>query len=303
MSGRRKYLPWTIAAVVVIFAAATAYVLAPADLFAPKGKPPGFGTDRSADVIRDCDTCPDMLPVPAGEFLMGDPPGRRERLLNWIEKKPPSQRRITIAKPFAIGRYQVTFDQWDACVADGGCGGHIPGDEGWGRGTLPVMHVSWNDAHAYTRWLSQKTGARYRLPTDAEWEYAARAGSTTTYSWGAEPSHDYANFGENECCVGRVEGADTWVNTSPVGSFPPNAFGLHDVSGNVYEWVEDCYDAPESDRPTDGSAAVMAGCENHAMRGAAWYSDPWRIRSAYRAWQTPDTRDRVIGFRVLRELD
>jgi formylglycine-generating enzyme required for sulfatase activity len=154
----------------------------------------------------------------------------------------------------------------------------------------------------YREWLSAKAGHRYRLLTDAEWEYAARARSAAPYPWGTSASHRFANYGGPDCppCVGVVSDADRWENTAPVGSFPPNAFGLHDTSGNVYEWVEDCHDAEP--RPSDGSAAVADGCTKHTLRGGAWYSNPERVTSSYRAWQTPDKRDRVVGFRVAREL-
>lgn len=167
-----------------------------------------------------------------------------------------------------------------------------------------MIHVSWDDAQAYVRWLSAETGHMYRLLTEAEWEYAARAGSQGAYAWGGSASHDRANYGESDCppCTGRVEGADEWLNTAPVGSFQPNAFGLYDMSGNVYEWVQDCFveDLPRA--PADGSAYEADACENRVMRGGAWYSDPHRVRSAYRAYNTPDRRDPVIGFRVARAL-
>lgn len=233
---------------------------------------------------------------------MGPEPGKRERLLQWLGLSTGSKRPVTIPRAFAVGIHEVTFDEWEACVDDGGCNGHRPHDEGWGRGSRPVIFVSWDDAQSYVRWLSEKTGSRYRLLSDSEWEYAARAGTNTTYAWGLWASHDRANYGDLDCppCVGLVSGHDQWVNTAPVGSFPPNGFGLYDMSGNVYEWVEDCHEAKP--KPTDGSPATAENCPSHTMRGGAWYSDPARVASSYRAWQVPNQRARVVGFRVAKSL-
>ena len=258
--------------------------------------------DRSAESFRDCPSCPQMLRVEPGQFKMGLLPRRRDILLDLVGLRRLQEPTVTIAAPFAIGRYEVTFEEWDACVTDGGCGGYRPADEGWGRGARPVIHVSWLDAQAYVNWLSAKSAAPYRLLTEAEWEYAARAGSSAIYPWGNTASHEAANYGEDACCKGRVIGRDTFFNTAPVGQFPPNGFGLHDMIGNVYEWVEDCYAHPAGGAPVDGSALKVDGCSHHVLRGAAWYSDPGRIASGYRAYQTPDRRDLVIGFRVAKTL-
>jgi len=165
--------------------------------------------------------------------------------------------------------------------------------------------VSWEDAQAYARWLSEQTGYAYRLLSEAEWEYVARAGSQTAYFWGDDASHQSANYGEPDCppCTGRVEGADRWMNTAPVGQFEANAFSLFDTTGNVYEWVQDCHVDPLPREPADGGAHEAAACEARVMRGGAWYSDPARVSSTYRAYNSPDHRDRVIGFRVARALD
>ena len=182
-----------------------------------------------------------MVVIPAGSFLMGSPEGEEGRL----DREGP-QHPVTIGAPFALGKYEVTFDEWDACVAAGGCE-HRPDDQGWGRGTRPVINVSWEDAHQYVAWLSGETGETYRLPSEAEWEYAARAGTTTRYFWGdgEDPACGSANIYDQ---VGKAAddygGAsfgcdDGFAETAPAGSFRANAFGLHDVSGNVWEWVED----------------------------------------------------------------
>lgn len=269
------------------------------------GSPIGtHGDAPAAEVIQDCEACPEMLPLGPGAYLMGMEDGRRAYVMAALGLAPSARKRVTIGYAFAVSRHEITFAQWDACVAAGGCNGYAPPDEGWGRGDRPVIHVSWQDAQAYVRWLSAQTGFRYRLLTEAEWEYAARGGTQSAYSWGGAASHGWANYGEPDCppCTGRVEDADAWLNTAPVGQFPPNQFGLFDMHGNVYEWVEDCFADPLPLQPNDGGAHEQAACENHVMRGGAWYSDPGRIRAAYRAYNTPDKRGAVIGFRVARDL-
>ena len=218
-------------------------------------------------VFRDCEQCAEMVVVPAGRFRMAV--GYREA------------HGVTIASPFAVGRYEVTFAEWDACVAAGGCT-HRPDDEGWGRGIRPVINISWEDAQEYMRWLSRETGKPYRLLSETEWEYVARAGTTTEYWWGNEADHAHANYGKDECCEGMAAGADRWVNTSPVGNFKANAFGLFDTAGNVFEWVEDCWNEHYNGAPADGSAWMSGDCDRHVVRGGSWYSFPGDIRSAYR---------------------
>jgi formylglycine-generating enzyme required for sulfatase activity len=239
-----------------------------------------------------------MVVVPAGSFMMGAEPWPKAEL-SWDAR---IRREVTIAKPFAVGKFEITYAQYDACVADGGCA-RRPDDFGWGRVDKPVLDVSWREAQDYTRWLSRRTGGAYRLLTEAEWEYAARGGTRTPYPWGHRASHEHANYGKAECCHGRALGKDRWIETSPVGSFAPNPFGLHDMHGNVYEWTEDCFVPSYEGAPTDGSAVRTAACDKHPIRGAAYYSDPGRIRSAYRAWQTTDNRGDVIGFRVAKTLN
>ncbi len=218
------------------------------------------------DTFRDCNECPEMVVVPSGSFLMGSPEDEEGR----YDNEGP-QHRVTIAEPFAIGVYEVTFDEWDACVAAGGCNGYRPDDDGWGRGRRPVINVSWDDAQAYVDWLSDRTGEEYRLPSEAEWEYAARAGTTTRYWPGDEITAEYANFGRN---VGR---------TIEVGSLGrPNAFGLHDVHGNVWEWVEDCWNDSYAGAPANGTAWTSGDCGRRVLRGGSWDDYPRSLRSAYR---------------------
>ncbi|MFY9261875.1 MAG: SUMF1/EgtB/PvdO family nonheme iron enzyme [Gallionella sp.] len=227
--------------------------------------------------FRDCPDCAEMVALAPGRFMMGSPSSEQGRFGN--EK----QHEVTIAQSFAISKYEVTFAEWDACVAGGGCGGYRPDDEGWGRGKQPVIQISWEDAKNYVAWLSQKTGKPYRLPTDAEWEYAARAGTTTSYPWGELPSHNQANYGADACCAGLVSEQDAWEGASPVGSFPANAFGLHDMQGNVWEWVEDCSDA---------------ACTQRGLRGGSWNSYPSLLRSANRNENIITKRPTNYGFRI-----
>ena len=224
-------------------------------------------TSPAGTTGRECDQCPEMVVVPAGRFRMGDLSG------DGVSNEQPVHD-VTVS-PFAAGKYEVTFGEWDACVAGGGCT-HRPADSGWGRGTRPVIDVSWDDTQAYVRWLSRETGKPYRLLSEAEWEYVARAGSTTKYWWGNEADHDHANYGKDECCEGMAAGADRWVNTSPVGSFKANAFGLFDTVGNVFEWVEDCWNKHYNGAPADGSAWMSGDCDRHVLRGGSWFYGPWR---------------------------
>ena len=192
-----------------------------------------------------------------------------------------------------MGVKEVTFDEWEACVRGGGCNGYRPdGGGGWGRGALPVINVSWEDAQAYVSWLSETTGARYRLPSESEWEYAARAGTTTAYHTGSTISTDQANY----------ESSRGW--TTPVGTFAPNAFGLYDVHGNVWEWVEDCWHDDYRGAPSDGTAWTRGGnCSRRVLRGGSWILNLRNVRSANRIWYTTRDRSYSAGFRVSRTLD
>ena len=242
-------------------------------------------------IVRDCEQCPEMVVVPAGRFRMGG---------DYSDEQPVHE--VTIAIPFAAGKYEVTFAEWDACVAAGGCT-HRPDDEGWGRGSRPVINVSWKDAQEYVSWLSRKTGKTYRLLSEAEWEYVARAGTTTEYWWGNEADHAHANYGSDECCEGMAAGKDRWEHTSPVGSFKPNAFGLYDTAGNVYEWVEDCQNDSYAGAPGDGRAWTSGSCDERVRRGGSWGNTPRVIRSAYRVRDGSGSRGYDSGFRVARTLD
>lgn len=227
-----------------------------------------------------------MVVVPAGSFMMGSLEGEEGR---WDVEGP--QHRVTIAEPLAIGVYEVTFAEWAACVADGGCDGHRPHDYRWGRGRRPVIEVSWHHAQAYVDWLSGRTGYEYRLPSEAEWEYAARAGMDTRYWSGDEITPEYANF------AGNVD------RTIEVGSLRrPNAFGLHDVHGNVWEWVEDCWNDSYAGAPGEGSAWRTDACSQRVLRGGSWFNLPSSLRSAVRSGGEPGGRGIHIGFRGARTL-
>jgi formylglycine-generating enzyme required for sulfatase activity len=225
-----------------------------------------------------------MVVVPAGEFMMGSEEAPDEKPI----------RKVTIGAPFAAGKFEVTFAEWDACVSAGACK-YRPDDRDWG-GNRPVMDVSWHDiTNEYLPWLSRKTSKTYRLMTEAEWEYAARAGSRGKYAWGDDIGKNRANC---EGCGSK------WDNkmTAPVGSFPANAFGLHDMHGNVWEWVQDCYQDSYATAPADGKAALgRTGC-SRVLRGGSWYYDPWSLRSSGRVGFTPDDRYTYIGFRLARTL-
>jgi formylglycine-generating enzyme required for sulfatase activity len=242
--------------------------------------------------FRECaKNCPEMTVVPAGKFRMGSPPNEKD---HYSDESP--QHNVTITRPFAVSKFDVTFADWDACVAVGGCpqGGRA-NDAGWGRGTRPVIHVNWDDAQAYVVWLSRMTGAAYRLLTEAEWEYAARAGTSTAYYWGDEIGMGNAN------CKGCGSDWDA-RQTSPVGSFKPNAFGLYDMAGNVWQWVEDCYHDKYNEAPKDGTAWEASDCTRRVARSGSWMVDPENLRSADRNPSSPDSRDIDLGFRVGRTL-
>ena len=248
---------------------------------------------KPKDTFKECANCPEMMVVPAGSFTMGSPKGEPGRS---ADEGP--QRTVTIARPFAVGRFAVTFDEWDACAADGGCNyrPYKPSDEGWGRGRRPVINVSWDDAKAYAAWLSKKTGKPYRLLTGAEYEYATRAGTQTAYPWGNTIGTNNANC---HACGSQWDARQT----APVGSFPPNGFGLYDMVGNVEEWMEDCYHESYVGAPTDGSAWIEgADCSNRIVRAGSWFFAPAFLRSAKRYWFTTDYRLNYLGFRVARTL-
>jgi formylglycine-generating enzyme required for sulfatase activity len=238
--------------------------------------------------FRDCDVCPLMVVVPAGSFMMGSPPDEALR----SDNEGP-QRGVTITEVFAVGKFELAFAEWDTCAAAGGCAPegeepYRPRDGNWGRSDRPAINVSWLDAKRYVRWLNRRVGgSTYRLLTEPEWEYAARGGTTTAYPWGAAVSRENANY------LG-VGGRDTWETTAPRGSFPPNALGLHDMHGNVWEWVEDCY------APSPGASYLNGYCPDRVIRGGGWQAEAKHLRSATREGAQPSQQHDGIGFRVAR---
>lgn len=239
-------------------------------------------------MFRDCPDCPEMVVIPAGSFQMGCVEGR-----DCQENEFPV-REVTL-RSFALGKTEVTFDEWDACVADGGCP-HRPNDEGWGRGTRPVINVSWDDVQTYIKWLNRKSSQTYRLPTEAEWEYAARAGTETAYSWGNDIGTGNANCNG---CGSQWDGKQT----APVGSFRASAFGLHDMHGNVWESVQDCWHNDYLNAPIDGSARKEnSACNYRVGRGGSWFLNPRNLRSANRFGNSSDYRIDLLGFRLARTL-
>ena len=243
------------------------------------------------DVFRDCeDGCPELVVVPPGSFMMGSP------LVAWgrDEDEAPVHE-VTISQAFAVGVFEVTFDEWDACRRDWGCW-HLPDDKVWGRGKRPVINVSWEDAQEYVGWLSAKTGKPYRLLSESEWEYVARGGTSSPFHYGETLSTDLANHAGNKQTGNR--------QTLPAGQFPPNSFGLHDVHGNVFEWVEDCWHNDYRGAPRNGTAWTSGdNCSLRVMRGGSWTDLPRKLRSAYRGRNIFAFRGSYVGFRVARSLD
>ena len=238
--------------------------------------------------LKECSDCPEMVVVPARRYMMGSPAGQGN------DSEHP-QHEVTITNPFAVAKFELTFDEWDACITYGDCNPHV-WDQGWGRGRRPVVNVSWDDAQTYVKWLSRITGRTYRLLSEAENEYAARAGSETNYPWGNEIKLDGKAMANCAGCGSKWDGG----TTAPVGQFPANAFGLKDMVGNVWEWTEDCWNPDYEGAPGDGSAPKSGDCEAHVARGGAWNTGPEVLRSANRGKAVLPFYQ--LGFRVARTL-
>jgi formylglycine-generating enzyme required for sulfatase activity len=268
----------------------------------------------SSCVLRDCELCPALRIVPAGEFYMGSheaEPGRSD------DEGP--HHRVKIPRAFALGVYEVTRGEFARFVAATGydmgdeCSDFTSGEWALKKGVSwrnpgfnqssrdPVVCVSWVDAQAFVSWLSCTTGKKYRLPSEAEWEYAARAGQAPEHV-----THDQANFGiEERCCGPKIEGRDRWAYTAPVGSFPADSLGIHDLQGNVWEWLEDCYQESYDGAPADGSARTVSCslADRRAVRGGGWGDAASFLRPAYRLRAQLEARYFTLGFRVARSLD
>ncbi|WP_376694837.1 formylglycine-generating enzyme family protein [Wenzhouxiangella sp. EGI_FJ10305] len=249
--------------------------------------------DLDMDADRGCVFCPVMVDLSAGTFDMGAPSSEPQS--SWTER-PVHEVSVPA---FSISRSPVTFSQWDTCFNEGGCS-HSPSDQGWGRGDRPVVDVSWHDAQEYVQWLSNQTGQAYRLPTEAEWEYAARAGTVTRYNTGTCIETSEANFQGGAPAPG-CPGGSYRQQTTPVETFAPNPWGLYDMHGNVWEWVEDCWNQNFSGAPDDGSAWTESGdCGSAVLRGGSWSMGGRSIRSATRAYDSKNGRIKYRGFRVAR---
>jgi formylglycine-generating enzyme required for sulfatase activity len=249
----------------------------------PQPAVPGQPRAAPQSTIRDCSQCPEMISIPPGVFEMGSS--------EMFDFEGPVHQ-VSIRKQFYIGRREVTYEEWDACLAEGGCK-QRPDDRGLGRGRRPATDLDWDDAKGYAAWLSQKTGHTYRLPTESEWEYVARAGTTTTYPWGKTVDKDRAN------CVGCT--SDPVRKAVDTGSFKPNAFGVYDMTGNAAEWVEDCWNDSYRGAPADESAWIKPQCRERVLRGGSFNNDPRYLRSAARFKYDHDVRFYTNGFRVVRE--
>jgi formylglycine-generating enzyme required for sulfatase activity len=255
---------------------------------------------RPGDSFKECaQDCPEMVVVPAGSFMMGAP-GMESQAPGYAGEIP--QHTVTFAKPFAVAKYELTFAEWNACVVAAGCNGYEPSDQGWGRGRQPIISVNWSDAEAYVAWLSQVTGNAYRLLSEAEYEYATRAGTTTAYPWGDDVQLNGQAMADCDGCGSKWD----FKQPAPVGSFPPNKFGLYDMVGNIWEWTQDCWHPNYANAPKDGSPWIQANgssCVNRILRGGGTFAAaPNYLLSAHRLTNDSGSRLAGIGIRVGRTL-
>jgi formylglycine-generating enzyme required for sulfatase activity len=273
--------PSSVAALMALGGAASVLPTTTRNIYFAEARPPGPS-------FRDCAECPEMVVMPTGSFLMGPSLAEPAR-----DPNESPQHRVTINYRFAVGKYPVRRDEYGRFAAESGSSVNNEWRNPGFRqtGSHPVVNISWSDAKLYTKWLSRKTGDQYRLLSEAEYEYALRAGTTTRYWWGNDDDHGcvYANW---YTCQ--------HVGTVPVGSYRANTFGLYDMAGNVWEWVEDCYHSNYSGAPLDGSAWTTGDCGYRVLRGCAWYDYTWDLRSARRGRDLPAGRGSSIGFRVAR---
>ncbi len=245
----------------------------------------GAAEKKPGQVFRDCAECPEMVVVPAGRFIMGTD-GRHKH------ERPAHP--VAVERPFAIGVYEITFDEWRACLEDGGCP-RMPDDHNWGMGRRPVINITWHDTLPYLDWLSRKTGHAYRLPSEAEWEYAARAGTTTEFWWGDEVGENRANCRD---CKSRWSGK----GPAPVGSFDANPFGLYDVHGNQWEWMQDCWNPNHDGAPGTTRPRLDGDCGYRVIRSGSWYYFSKNSRSAWRYKNDVRVKSYNITLRVARDL-
>jgi formylglycine-generating enzyme required for sulfatase activity len=234
--------------------------------------------------IRDCAACPTLVSLPAGSFMMGG---------NGGDPSEKPAHRVNISHPFAIGKTEVTVEQWNACVGDNAC---PKLSNASAAPNMPARDLSWDDTQAYVKWISARTGKKYRLPTEAEWEYAARGGSTSRYSWGEQMRPGMANC--KDC-------GDPWQQDAPaaVASFAANAYGLHDMNGSVWEWVSDCWHNNFKGAPADGSSWEESFCNAHVIRGGSWREGASYMPVTTRFHYDTSVRHSQNGFRVARDVD
>ncbi|OQW49576.1 SUMF1/EgtB/PvdO family nonheme iron enzyme [Candidatus Raskinella chloraquaticus] len=274
-------------------------VIAPLTLPSPsRERTPG----RSENQFRDCEACPLMVMIPEGKFLIGSPDAESGHKANEAPR-----REISIKRKFAIARLEVSFAEWDACVADSGCRSYRPNDYGMGRGNSPVIFVSFFDAIAYAAWMSTKTGATYRLPSEAEWEFAARgciaAGcANDPFGFGGDIGPDLANYNWNTAYNGSLRRQPRRQTMAVEEGSKANGFGLLHVHGNVAEWVQDCVNGSYDRLPENGAPATSGDCRSRVVRGGNWNDNPRELRSSARAFEEATTRSHLIGFRLARDL-
>ena len=240
---------------------------------------------KVGEVFRDCPQCPEMIALPTGTFAMGTQDGGA--------KEQPVHL-VSISGAIAMSKFEITWNEWEACFTAGWCE-RDPDDHGWGRGLRPVVNVSWEEAKLFAKWVSEMAGATYRLPSESEWEFAARAGTYTAYPWGDEIGEENANC--REC------NTQLWDHQSiEVGQYPPNSFGLYDMHGNIWEWTEDCWAGDYVGAPGDGTARQDGDCELRVVRSGSWYYFPQLARSASRDNFPAHLFSYNIGIRLVREM-
>ncbi len=273
---------------------------APSDITIQKTAPTVGDAVPGKTFFQECDICPVMSVVPAGSNLIGSPAHESGRSANEGPQQP-----VVFRVPLAVGRSEIAFEEYIACVNEGGCPAGLPNDYGWGYGKQPAMNVSWNDAKAYVAWLSRKTGGKYRLLSEAEWEYAARGCAKVCESlpfwFGIEISRDKVNYDSRVAYLGSPR-ASKRERTVPIDTSQPNPFGLLQVHGNVREWVEDCWEESLAGLPQDGLPRTGGDCSRRVVRSGSYDDEPKDVRAAKRAWQMSGDRRSQTGFRVAREL-
>lgn len=303
-----------------------ALILAALAIFAGVASPSLAGKlPAPGKTFRDCRDCPEMVVVPPGEFMMGNEGGEKDRFEGPV-------RRVRIGYAFAVGKFELTQAQYRGFVqatghktAGTGCNvflgnavNALPGtnwaDPGYGRPVRddePVACIRWSDAKAYVSWLAGRTGQRYRLLTEAEWEYAARAGTQGLHTWAETSPTEACKVGNMHDAAGQKAAPtlpstpapcdDGYAGVAPVGKFAPNAFGLYDMIGNVWEWVEDCYQMPYGATPVDGSAQLAIGCDRRGTRGGSWRTAYERERPAFRGRDPEALTSQIFGMRIARD--